>query len=67
MTKRTEQEIDWSLCTWKGSRRKQHQEFHEISFSRKLEIDEEMNEGVREFQRARAADATSDRPTDPPC
>lgn len=36
-------EIDWSLCTWKGSRRKQHQEFHAIPFSRKLEIIEEMN------------------------
>ena len=36
-------EIDWSLTTWKGARRKQHQEFHAIPFSRKLEIIEEMN------------------------
>jgi len=39
----TEAAIDWSLCTWKGSRRKQHQDFHAIPFSRKLEIIEEMN------------------------
>ena len=35
--------VDWSLTTWKGSRRKQHQEFLAIPFSRKLEIIEEMN------------------------
>jgi len=47
MTKPTEPPIDWSLCTWKGSRRKQHQEFHAIPFSRKLEIIEEMGEAAR--------------------
>ena len=55
MTKPSEQEIDWSLCTWKGSRRKQHEEFHAIPFSRKLEIIEEMNDEVRALDRARAA------------
>ena len=35
--------VDWSLTTWKGSRRRQHQEFWVIPFSRKLEIIEEMN------------------------
>ena len=43
MTTQRDSEIDWSLTTWKGSRRKQHQEFHAIPFSRKLEIIEEMN------------------------
>lgn len=43
MTEPSEDEVDWSLCTWKGSRRQQHQEFHAIPFSRKLEIIEEMN------------------------
>jgi hypothetical protein len=49
-------EIDWSLTTWKGSRRKQHQEFHAIPFSRKLEIIEEMNRfanAIIEERRAR--------------
>lgn len=36
------EEIDWSVCTWKGSRRLQHQEFHALPFARKLEIVEEM-------------------------
>ncbi|MDQ6623769.1 MAG: hypothetical protein M3Y86_09855 [Verrucomicrobiota bacterium] len=43
MTTPSDPEIDWSLTTWKGSRRKQHQEFHALPFSRKLEIIEEMN------------------------
>lgn len=42
--------IDWSLTTWKGSRRKQHQEFHALSFSRKMEIIEEMNDFTRQWQ-----------------
>jgi len=47
MTEPSEKEVDWSLCTWKGSRRRQHQEFHAIPFSRKLEIIEEMNDAAR--------------------
>lgn len=43
MTTPNEPEIDWSLTTWKGSRRRQHEEFRAIPFSRKLEIIEEMN------------------------
>ena len=43
MTGPSDPEIDWSLTTWKGSRRRQHQDFHAIPFSRKLEIVEEMN------------------------
>lgn len=43
MTNPNEPEVDWNLTTWKGARRKQHQDFHAIPFSRKLEIIEEMN------------------------
>ena len=39
----TDAEIDWSVCTWKGARRRQHQDFYAIPFGRKLEIIEEMN------------------------
>lgn len=38
-----EANFDWSVTTWKGSRRKQHEEYRAIPFSRKLEIIEEMN------------------------
>jgi hypothetical protein len=44
MTKKNEPDIDWSLCTWKGSRRKQHQEFYALSFGEKLAQIEEMND-----------------------
>ena len=44
MTAPSDPDIDWSLTTWKGSRRKQHEEFHAIPFSQKLEIIEEMNQ-----------------------
>ena len=44
MTKPSDDGIDWDLCTWKGARRKQHQEYHAIPFSRKLELIEEMNQ-----------------------
>jgi hypothetical protein len=52
MTKPTEQEIDWSLCTWKGSRRKQHEDFRAIPFSRKLTIIEQMSDDIEAFHRA---------------
>ncbi len=54
MTKPTESGIDWSLCTWKGSRRRQHQEFHAIPFSRKMEVIEEMNESIRNLREKRS-------------
>jgi hypothetical protein len=53
MTKPIDPPIDWDLSTWKGSRRKQHQDFHAIPFSRKLEIIEEMNESAREMIESR--------------
>jgi hypothetical protein len=39
---RDEAKIDWSLCTWKGSRRQQHQETYALPLRRKLELIEEM-------------------------
>lgn len=48
-------EIDWSVCTWKGSRRLQHQEFHALPFARKLEIIEEMNDFGKQWRQARDA------------
>ena len=59
MTKPSEPEIDWSFCTWKGSRRKQHEDFRAIPFGRKLEIIEETNHELRAFHRAREAAETT--------
>lgn len=39
--------IDWSLCTWKGSRREQHRSYLALPFRRKLELLEEMCDHVR--------------------
>jgi hypothetical protein len=42
MTAEEESKIDWSLCTWRGSRLQQHREFRALPFRRKLEVIEEM-------------------------
>jgi hypothetical protein len=56
MTEASDAEIDWQLTTWKGSRKRQHQEFHALPFSRKLEIIEEMNRhGLETMAQRRAA------------
>lgn len=34
--------VDWTLATWEGSRRRQHQEFLALSFREKMEAIEEM-------------------------
>lgn len=39
--------IDWSLCTWKGSRREQHLSYLALPFRRKLELLEEMCDFAR--------------------
>jgi hypothetical protein len=44
MTEPNDDQIDWSLCTWNGSRRRQHQEWHALSFAEKLAQIEEMND-----------------------
>jgi len=42
MTARPDGGIDWSLTTWKGSRRQQHRQFYALPFARKLELIQEM-------------------------
>jgi hypothetical protein len=37
-------EIDWSLTTWEGNRRRQHREFLALSFREKLQALENMAE-----------------------
>jgi len=38
------EEIDWSLTTWAGSRREQHRRFLALSFREKLEVVESLGE-----------------------
>lgn len=45
--------IDWSLTTWKGSRREQHQIYLALPFSRKLELNEEMCDWGRQVAEQR--------------
>jgi hypothetical protein len=49
MTEKEENEIDWSLTTWKGSRRLQHERWRSLSFAEKLACIEEMNESSAEM------------------
>lgn len=44
MTEPNDSSIDWSLTTWKGSRRRQHEEWRALPFAEKLSQIEEMNE-----------------------
>lgn len=46
-------DIDWSLTTFEGLRRKQREEFAALSFAEKLERIEQMNEIVEVFDAAR--------------
>ena len=48
-----EQEIDWSLATWKGSRREQHRVHLALPFRRKIELIEEMCDQARAIIEAR--------------
>lgn len=43
MTPEQEAAVDWSQCTWEGSRRQQHEEFRALSFPRKMEIIENLS------------------------
>jgi hypothetical protein len=51
MTGKPEDRTDWSQTTWKGSRLQQHRQFHALSFSRKLELVEELNEMAGQFSK----------------
>lgn len=43
-------EIDWSVTTWEGNRRRQHQEYYALPFRRKLELLEEGEAVARMFR-----------------
>ena len=53
MTPEDEAKINWSLCSWEGSRRAQHQAFLKLSLREKLEAVEEMADLARHFQEER--------------
>ncbi|CAG0965835.1 hypothetical protein PHYC_00978 [Phycisphaerales bacterium] len=53
-------EIDWSLTTFEGLRRKQQEEFAALPFSEKLARIEEMNEVAEMFETARAKRAADE-------
>lgn len=53
MTPEDEAKIDWSLCSWEGSRRAQHRAFLALSLREKLEAVEEMTDLARHFQEER--------------
>jgi hypothetical protein len=42
-------EIDWSLTTWEGNRRRQHEEFLRLSFRQKVAVIEQLNEVAAAF------------------
>ena len=48
-----ESKIDWSLTTWKGSRREQHRMHLALPFRRKIELIEEMCDQARSVIEAR--------------
>jgi hypothetical protein len=54
-----EEQIDWSLTTWKGSRLRQHREYLALPFRRKLELIEEMCERSRLLQKKRSLQSAS--------
>lgn len=37
-------DVDWSLTTWEGNRRRQHRDFLKLSFREKLEVVEHLGE-----------------------
>jgi hypothetical protein len=53
MTPEEEATIDWSVCTWEGSRRAQQKSFSALPLREKLEIVEEMADLVRRFEEER--------------
>lgn len=50
--------IDWTLTTFEGSRRRQHQEFLALSFREKLQAMEDMAEVARAWGMGTEAGAT---------
>lgn len=48
-------EIDWSVTTFEGNRRRLHREFHALTFRQKLEIIEQLGEVAAFFAERRRA------------
>lgn len=56
-------ETDWTLATYAGNRRRQHEEFHALTFREKLAAIEEMENIARHFsRRSTPEDADRRRP-----
>lgn len=53
--------IDWSLTTYEGNRRRQHEEFRALSFREKLLIVEDMGDIVARLQSRRDVDRMGHR------
>jgi hypothetical protein len=49
------EQVDWSLATWEGNRRRQHQDFLALSFREKLRIIEQLGEVADAFAERRRA------------
>lgn len=49
----SDEEIDWSLTTWKGNRRQQHRDFVALPFREKLWIIEHLGEVATAFADSR--------------
>jgi hypothetical protein len=45
-----DEEIDWSLTTWEGSRREQHRRFLALSLSEKIAVVESLGEMAALFE-----------------
>ena len=45
--------IDWASTTWRENRRRQHQEFHALSFREKVKRPERMAEVAERLRRGR--------------
>lgn len=60
------EEIDWSLTTFEGNRRRQHEEFLALPLREKLRIIEQMEEVTEYFAARRAAREAATRESTPP-
>lgn len=66
MTGKSDDETDWSVTTWKGSRLQQHRAFHALPFARKLELIEEMSESASFFSPPESSSVDGAVNEDPP-
>jgi hypothetical protein len=48
-------DVDWTVATWEGSRRRQHQEFLALPFREKLAVMEELSDLAAFFTERRKA------------